>query len=255
MHFGTGLALAICLIVSPLVAVPLALGLAPTTDLTASLSRSSRFLIIGDSLIEGGIGTELEKRLLNNNVRLVHRQGKQSTGLLHPERLDWYQEIDKIFANQTYDVVIVMFGLNDLANINTSQGKLILGTPEWQTAYAEKVRHMLDKIFRQGKAKKVVWLGAPIAPDNYKYRQINNTNIQMINNLYRRVLAKYDNAIFIDTYTVYSWQGRWTPVMPDSQGVWQRVRTRDGIHITYAGGKMMTDIVIKVLQEHQIELQ
>jgi len=255
MHLWTRLALVIFLIFCPVVAVPLSLGLAPMSALTAPINRNSKFLIIGDSLIEGGVGTELEKRLLSNKVRLVHRQGKQSTGLLHPERLDWYQEIDKIFAKQTYDVVIVMFGLNDLANINTSEGKLILGSPEWQTAYAAKVTQMLDKIFRQGRAKKIVWLGAPIAPDNYKHRQINNTNIQMINNLYRHVLAKYDNAIFIDTYPVYSLQGRWTPVMPDSQGVWQRVRTRDGIHITYAGGKIMTDVVIKVLQEHQIELQ
>lgn len=218
------------------------------------IDRNASFLIIGDSLIEGGVGTELEKRLLNNNVRHVKRQGKSSTGLLHPERLDWYAELDKIFAERTYDVVIIMFGLNDLADISDSNGKHLLGTPSWQSAYARKVDQMMQKVLRQGRAKRIIWLGAPIAPDNYKYAHINNTNIQMINNLYRAVLPRYPNTIFIDTYYIYTINGKWTPVITDQRGEVQQVRTQDGIHITYAGGRIMTDIVIQIMRANYISL-
>jgi hypothetical protein len=218
------------------------------------MDRNSSYLIIGDSLIEGGVGTELENRLRINNVRLLKRQGKQSTGLLHPDRMDWFKELDIIFSEQKYDVVIIMFGLNDLADISENGTKYILGTPEWQVVYSNKVDQMVQKIFGQGRAKKLIWLGAPIAPDNYKYAHINNANIQMINNLYRATLGKYPNTIFIDTYPVYTVNGRWTQEMYDFQGVLQRVRTQDGIHITYEGGRIMTEIVLQVMRANSIRL-
>jgi hypothetical protein len=129
-----------------------------------------------------------------------------------------------------------------------------LGSPSWQVAYAQKVDQMMQKVLRQGRAKRVIWLGAPIAPDNYKYAHINNTNIQMINNLYRSVLPRYPNTIFIDTYYIYTIDGKWTPVIVDQNGEVQQVRTQDGIHITYAGGKIMTDIVIQVMRANYISL-
>ncbi|MFN3925916.1 MAG: DUF459 domain-containing protein [Pseudanabaenaceae cyanobacterium] len=219
------------------------------------LDHRHTYLIVGDSLIEGGIGPELENRLRLNNVRLVTRKGKQSTGLLHPERLDWYRELDTIFSEQNYDVVIIMFGLNDLTDITDAAGnKYFLGSPAWQIVYAQKVEQMVQIVFQQGKAKKLIWLGAPIVPDDYKYPYINNTNVQMINNLYRQVLRRYANTIFIDTYPVYSADGKWTQFIKDSQGNLLRVRTQDGIHITDVGGKIMTDIIIRVMRAHRIRL-
>jgi len=214
------------------------------------VAAGASYLLIGDSMMQDGIGSELENSLLSNKVSAVYRKAVQSTGLLHPERLNWYAEVDRLLSQRKYDVVIIMVGLNDADHMTDSRGVYqMFGTNKWRVAYAQKVEQMLDQLLVKNKVKKVVWVGLPVAPDKFW-----DNNVRVLNDVYKTVVSRYVNAIFVDTYDRFKVNGKWSAVVKDNRGNARTARQEDGLHMTIHGGRIMADLILDTMQKHNIQL-
>jgi hypothetical protein len=208
------------------------------------------YLLIGDSMMQDGIGSELEQRLKDNKVGSVYRQAIQSTGLLHPERLNWYAEADRLLARRRYDVVVIMLGLNDADHMMDANGVYqTFGTAKWKVAYARKVEQMLNQLLVKNKVKKVVWVGLPVGPDRFW-----DNNVRVLNEVYKAVVNRHLNAVYVDTYDRFKVNGRWASVVADNRGVARTARQSDGLHMTIHGGKIMADLIIDAMKKNNITL-
>jgi len=221
-----------------------------TAQKPTSVPAGASYLLIGDSMMQDGIGSELENSLLSNKVSAVYRKAIQSTGLLHPERLNWYAEVDRLLSQRKYDVVIIMVGLNDADHMTDSSGVYqMFGTNKWKVAYAQKVEQMLDQLLVKNKVKKVVWVGLPVAPDKFW-----DNNVRVLNDVYKTVVSRYVNAIFVDTYDRFKVNGKWSAVVKDNRGNARTARQEDGLHMTIHGGKIMADLILDTMKKHDIQL-
>jgi len=211
--------------------------------------EGSYYMIIGDSMMQYGIGSELENGLLAGNVSGVTREAVQSTGLLHPERLDWYARASQI-ADQTHPAVaIVMWGLNDLDNIyDANTGKSYLyGNDDWKLAYAQKVDQMLNLLLNEKGIKKVFWIGLPIArEENWNY------GINIENEVYKTVTSRYINAVYVDTWSRFAVNGGYSDMATDDAGNTQFARQGDGIHMNLFGGQVMASLILQSMRSHDV---
>jgi len=214
------------------------------------VSAGASYLLIGDSMMQDGIGSELENSLLSGKVSAVHRKAIQSTGLLHPERLNWYAEVDRLLASRKYDVVIIMLGLNDADHMTDSRGVYqMFGTDEWKVAYAQKVEQMLHQLLVKKQVKKVVWVGLPVAPDKFW-----DHNVRVLNDVYKTVASRYVNAMYVDTYDRFKVNGKWSAVVKDNRGNARTARQEDGLHMTIHGGRIVADLILDTMKKNDIQL-
>lgn len=215
--------------------------------LTPQIHYFYRFLIIGDSFIavRGGVGEILEAELLKYKNVFVKRFGQVSSGLSRPDYFNWELKTIELISQYNPNIVIVMLSSNDAQSILTPDGILIAnyGDPNWNQEYAKRVSNLLD-IFEKNNIT-VFWVGYPVMRS-----QIFSDKIRNLNLIYKEESQKRANVYFFSTWELLADEnGNYIASLPDKQGIPQAVRQSDGIHLTYFGGKLVVDVLIKKIRE------
>ncbi|MFA5947758.1 MAG: DUF459 domain-containing protein [Candidatus Gracilibacteria bacterium] len=210
-------------------------------------SNAVRYLIVGDSFMAagGGLGDVVEKTVLNYGNTIVNRSGVVSSGLSRPDYFDWNAEIRKLISKYQPDKIIVMFGANDNQNLTGKQGGFVAkyGTQEWQAEYARRVDDILD-VSKENNAT-VFWVGLPIMRTKWFSDEIADINL-----IYEGECQKYSNAYFVSTWkTLANDNGDYVAYLKDQKGQNELVRIKDGIHLTYYGGALVTNEIFKKIGE------
>jgi hypothetical protein len=198
-----------------------------------------KFLLVGDSMMLVGFGPALENDLLGYKDVSVVREGAFSTGLNRIDYFDWYARTDELIAESSPDVLVVMFGANDGQGILDLDGNPYqLDEPHWKEVYQERVNLYLTKF--APKVKKIYWVGHPIAGnDDFMGKFLT------MNPIYQAEVAKFPNAVYVDTWTRFSVNGEYSQSIPDDNGLWQIAKQSDGVHVTDFGGEIMSELTIK----------
>ena len=218
----------------------------PTTSTTASKPRFDaehplRVLVVGDSLVR-----EVADSLVRMSDKLpltVDYHYKVSSGLVNTGFFDWPAEMKKLVPRFKPDVTIIMLGNNDHQWLKVG-GKLvpILG-PEWLGEYQRRVEAMARIPASAG--SEVLWIGMPIMLSD-KFSQ----TARALNGVYSGVCKK-DEYWYLDVYKLFSDKaGKYALYLPDPSGNLKSVRAADGIHLSPAGGDMVTRAVARLLQRH-----
>lgn len=212
-----------------------------------------RVLILGDSFMAlgGGIGNPLERDLLFYKDIEVNRFGKVSSGLSQPNFFNWNIEAAKLIAQYNPNVAIIMLGANDNQNLKTAAGKFIwYGNPGWNEEYAKRLNTFLQ-IFEDNKIT-VFWVGIPIMRDAEFSNEMNN-----LNSIYEKEIQNYKNMYFISTWKLLvDESGNYTDYLPDANGQLRLARVRDGIHVQYfAGGIISKEIISRMSEVIKLELK
>ena len=210
-------------------------------------SQALSYLIAGDSFmaVGGGLGDVVEKAALSYRNTIVNRYGVVSSGLSRPDYFDWNLEIRKLISEYKPNIVIAMFGANDNQNLADENGDLAVeyGGQEWKNEYAKRVDDILD-IFKENNIV-VFWVGLPIMRDKWFSNRVENLNL-----IYENECQKYQNAYFVSTWeTLANDKGNYVAYLKDKQGVNELARIRDGIHLTYFGGTLVTEEIFKKIKE------
>lgn len=204
---------------------------------TARLEGPFRILIVGDSLIAvgGGLGDPLERILLAYDDVSVKRQGIASTGLFNVKYFDWKTRIKELIYDYDPNIVIVFFGTND------SQGYI---NEQWNRDYSAKVNGFMSIL----KSEEIMtfWIGMPIMKKESFSRAMQN-----INRLQAEEAEKFDNIHYIATWGMLADNnGQYLSVMKDEKGVSRLLRLKDGIHLQYFAGEIVSRNIIGKMEEY-----
>ena len=214
-------------------------GLAPTAALAQGVvfQRSYiepfppgdryRVLVVGDSLADG-VWSGLYRAFQEDGNMEVVNKSKPSSGFVRADSYDWTKEIDDILKDDTYQMVVVMFGANDNQAIKSGKEYIKPGTDAWDELYGQRVEAFVKKLRAKGLA--VYWTGLPImrSPDD-------SDDAEELNDIYREK-SFINGAKFIDTWSGFTDEsGRYSAVGPDMSGQIRRLRDDDGVHFTPRG--------------------
>lgn len=199
-------------------------------------------LIIGDSMISGGFGVELEKELIKNPNTVVHRFGKPSTGLVRSDYFDWNKKFVELYDQYKPNIVIIMFGANDGQSF-VSNGEFIkLGTKEWEDEYRKRMDEFIQKLYVRNIS--AYWIGNPIAKTEYF-----SNKMATINKIEKDRADAYEYIDYISTWDLLlNEKGEYSDYLKNDKGEMVLVRTQDGIHVTMEGAEMLASEVVEQIK-------
>jgi hypothetical protein len=219
----------------------------PVADAPTDPSARKKILIVGDSMIAGGLGLFLENGLRKVHGHEVRRKGKSSTGLARPDFFSWPKEAQAQLASFTPDAVVAMFGGNDVQGLYMGKGAWVTWPePEWPVEYARRVNAFADLVAPDGRP--LFWIGMPVMrPEKFHVR------VQRVNTIYRAEMAIRPGARFIDIWRLLAdADGNYSDRI-DIDGLpggkTERVRAGDGIHLSVAGAHRVEAHVRAIVQE------
>ena len=188
-------------------------------------------LVVGDFLanaLADGLETAFAEL---PGVRVV-ASSEGASGLVRDDYHDWPETVGALITEHRPAVVVVQLGANDRQPIKTDQGSLSFGTPEWTSAYGERVREFSRKITRSGVP--LVWVGAPA----FRQRSL-SSDMVTFNGLYDDIVEGTGGK-FVDLWDGFVDQnGGYVRAGPDVNGEMVRLRAKDGINFTRAGKRKM----------------
>ncbi|MCA9704279.1 MAG: DUF459 domain-containing protein [Myxococcales bacterium] len=207
----------------------------------------TRILVIGDSMIAGGLGLFLARALGNEHGYDVTRSGKSSSGLARPDFYDWPQQARSLVGDRPFDATVVMFGGNDAQGLRMRGGGWIRWPEDgWAEEYAQRVAALHAIVAPQ--QQHVFWVGMPVMrPTQLGER------VKRINTIFRAEMAIRRHAWFIDIWALLAdAHGRYADsieIAPKGEGKPAKVRVRagDGVHMTVAGAHYVAAHVQRVV--------
>ena len=136
-----------------------------------------------------------------------------------------------------------MMGANDDQSITGGAGNIVYGSPQWTAAYGARVNEFI--LQAMGSGAHVIWVGMPTMEDPNL-----NQRLQGINQIDESILGQYPgSAYFLPTvHSLGGPGGKYAAFLPNSAGVEENVRSTDGIHLTPAGGELLSQNVIATMK-------
>ncbi len=184
-------------------------------------------LVLGDEFAEG-LAEGLQAAYAETPSVKVERLIRSKNGLADPPEPTWADLAQGSLQGGNVALVVVMLGSHDVGDIETANGTLAFGTPEWETAYERRL-DTLAKTVRLQK-KPLIWVGLPPAKDTAK-----RSAFSYLNQLAKaRVEASL--GYFVDIWDVFlDEDGQYTAQGPDVDGKVRRLRANDGVGFTWSG--------------------
>lgn len=211
---------------APRQAAPAA-ALPPPKPQVEKAPDATRLAVFGDSLAID-LSRALERFYAEDPNLVVINQGVSSSGFVRFDYFDWDAAISEQIAADSFDLAVVMIGINDRQEITVPGGSYEPLTDEWNAAYQARITSFLGKL--RAARKPVIWLGLPpMSKSEY------SAAISQISNIQR--LASFSGgAEFLDIYERFLGEdGKYSSHGPDVNGQNARMRKDDGIHFSSAG--------------------
>ncbi len=200
-----------------------------------------RVLILGDSL---GIdlGGPLQNDLANTGVVKATLDARESTGLTRPDYFNWPAELQTDLSETHPQVVVIMMGANDPQDF-PGPPDVPYTSPQWNVMYAQRVADFM-KLAQSGGAT-VIWVGMP--PMQNTTLSAKMSDIDAVDQ--QQAAARKPPVDFLSSWTLLGTaQGTYAPFITNGSGQVVNVRTPDGIHLTPAGGEVLSQTVLNYLR-------
>jgi uncharacterized protein len=206
-----------------------------------SAAHPLRVLIVGDSL---GIdmGGPLQNDLSNTGVVMATLDARESTGLTRPDYFNWPVELQGDIGTAQPQVVVIMMGANDPQDF-PGPPDVPYTSAKWNVLYARRVSAFM-KIAARGGAS-VIWVGMP--PMQNPGLSAEMSDVDAVDQ--QQAALQKPPVDYISSWTLLGTaQGTYTPFITNASGQVINVRTPDGIHLTPAGGEVLSQRVINYLR-------
>ncbi len=201
-----------------------------SSDKMLILPPQTRFLLIGDSLMQG-IGMVLPRMLQQHGFR-TKNLAKQSTGLTYPSFFNWERATMQAFQQyKDIGVLVVCLGANDPWNMP----KMRFGTESWEEVYKNRIQAIINIAKSHG--TQVVWYAVPMTKN-----ETLNKKLAYLNTLYYQVVSA-NGGIFLTADAILH-NGKFSAYIKDSSGRSRLVRAQDGIHFTPYGSRLLAKTLI-----------
>jgi hypothetical protein len=201
---------------------------------------ATRLAIFGDSMAVD-LSKALERLYAEDPNIVIVPQGVGSSGFVREDFFNWNATIGEQITANSFDIAVVIIGINDRQKMNlggTSHGSL---SPEWTVEYTSRVSNFVTQL--RNANKPTIWVGLPpMEAPNFAKTMAGINEIQK--------LAVFSaGAEFLDIYERFlSEEGRYTSFGPDLNGNRVRMRKDDGIHLSSAGADKVAFFLSQTLK-------
>lgn len=188
---------------------------------------ATRLAIFGDSLATD-LGKALERFYAEDPNITIIPQGVGSSGFVRDDFFDWNKAIGEQIAANSFDLAVIIIGINDRQTINADGKSYKPLTEEWTRLYSTRVNGVLSQL--RAANKPVIWIGLPpMSKAEYSQAMSQITALQ-------RLASFSGGAEFLDIYEKFAdEEGKYSSFGPDLNGQRVRMRKDDGIHFSAAG--------------------
>jgi hypothetical protein len=210
----------------------------------SQVPRTWRVLLVGDSSIQEGLGTVIERELEGYRGVTADRFGMYSTGLARPDYFDWSAKLTELKAEHQPNLIIAHWGDNDCQGLSTPAGEFVtaFGTEEWDIEYGRRVEAIIG-LMRSGGASAVV-IGLPIMRSrNFSKR------IQRLNGVVEEATVAA-GGLYLPTWDITSDEDGKYMSSVEFDGKTRIIRAGDGIHLSNHGAAYVADWVCAQLSDH-----
>lgn len=197
---------------------------APTIEKSPT---ATRLAVFGDSLAID-LSRALQRFYADDPNLVVIDQGVSSSGFVRDDYFDWNAAIGEQIAADSFDLAVVIIGINDRQEISANGQTFSSLTDGWNAAYQARINQFLGQL--RAARKPVIWVGLPpMSKTEY------SAAISQISAL-QRLAAFSGGAEFLDIYDRFLGEdGKYSSYGPDVNGQNAQMRKDDGIHFSSAG--------------------
>lgn len=195
-----------------------------------------RVLFTGDSMML--TPQRVLRRLLPRSIGTVDDIFVGS-GITRPFVIDWAKLPALQVRTYRPDATVISLGMGDSRGL----GDAPCCGEDWIAAYAERVRRIMRAYVRGGDGA-VVWLNLPFSSNPELWPAEAGVNAAIA-----RAAAGFTRVDVVDLHAIFTPDGAFHRYLfVDGQRTDTRIRTADGIHITRAGARIASRIVMNRLR-------
>ena len=203
-------------------------------------ATATRLMVFGDSMAND-LARALERFYAEDPNLVVVNSAVSAAGFVDPGPADLPKAVADAIAAESFDIAVVMAGVNDNQSLDLNGDTVKPGTPGWRDAYSRRVRSVAAAL-RTAKLP-LVFVGLP-PMEAPKLAQV----MVGINEIDRLAVFSAGGE-FLDIYERFSGEdGGYTARGPDVNGNVVRMRKDDGIHLSTAGADKLAFFVSQTLR-------
>ena len=231
-------ALAAFLAIAPVVAAP-----AEQAEEVKIPKPDTPVIMIGDSMMRI-LGREMEKAFKKADVQPAVAFSSLGSGLGRPSAFNWTQKIQELLGEVKPKTVFVCLGTNDRQALEIDNAVIKYETADiWRSTYGTLIGGVMDQLI-QGGVTRVVWMLLPDMKDS-----IAQEHAQLVNAIVTEQAQaenRKDLVTLLDLAPLLSRRpGKYSQYVMSPTGESLSVRDPDGVHLSVAGGKLISQAVLK----------
>ncbi len=204
--------------------------------------KKVKVLIIGDSMMMEGLGPTLQKTLRKRPDLTVIREGRYSSGLSKPDFFNWPENLKRLSQKHKPDLIIISLGANDTQDIMIGKRRFRIDTEGWERVYAIRVINFLELATEDD--RKVLWVSLPVMG---RMPYANRT--KLINSITADMSGFYPGVAYENIEHLLTENGKYTSFIRDKNNKTIRLRSKDKIHVSTAGGQILTNYLLPYADE------
>ena len=229
---------------APIVTTPKKASLPPVPEKPkiAKVENATRLAVYGDSMAVD-VAKALERLYAEDPNLVVVNQGVGSSGFVRPDFFDWNKTATEQVAANSFDIAIMIVGINDRQTLKADGESYKALTPEWMNIYQSRAAQFVSTV--RGANKPLIWVGLPpMSKSDY------SNAIGQINGI-QRLAAFGGGAEFVDIYDRFVGEdGKYSSSGPDLNGNRVRMRKDDGIHFSAAGADKLAFYLSQTIKNY-----
>jgi uncharacterized protein len=188
---------------------------------------ATRLAVFGDSLAID-FAKALDRFYSEDPNLVVVPMGVGDSGFVRQDFYDWNTVIGEQITQNTFDIAVVIVGINDRQTIHQDGNSYKALTPEWTNIYQQRINTFAAHL--RVARKPTIWIGLPpMSKSEY------SAALSQISAMYR-MAAFANGAEYLDIFERFlDEEGKYSSYGPDLNGRRVRMRKEDGIHFSSAG--------------------
>jgi hypothetical protein len=188
---------------------------------------ATRLAVFGDSLAID-FAKALDRFYSEDPNLVVVNLGVGDSGFVREDFYDWNTVIGEQIAQNSFDIAVVLVGINDRQTIHVNGESYKALTPEWTNIYQQRIGSFAAQL--RIARKPTIWIGLPpMSKSEY------SAALSQISAMHR--MAAFANGEeYLDIFERFlDEEGKYSSYGPDLNGQRVRMRKEDGIHFSSAG--------------------
>jgi len=207
----------------------------PAASSIHSRENPLRVFMFGDSQVFS-LGSGLSRLAGRDSPVSVDFLAIHSSGFIRGDYYNWPSKLADTFREKPCEAAVMMLGMNDYQSFWDSRGEIMKkGTPEWEGAYKEKCRMLIDVVLTY--VPRLYWIGMP-SVKNGSY----DASLAYIDAVQNSLAGEYSPDTLVRLSLRETFPGiekEYTDSITTGTGKILKVMNDDGTHFTVEGGQIV----------------